>query len=522
MSAITPSVVPVPISMPAAGASRPADPCVAVIFGANGDLTKRKLVPALCNLASIGLLPESFAVIGVVREETTDAAFRETIAAAIADKATLKVDPESWKWLEKRVYVTYGDLRDPATYARLKEKTEKVAATHSIGGNVMFYLSTPPSLFAEVATKLGEAGLAKEDETRWRRVIVEKPFGTSLESAKVLNQDLLKTLAERQIYRIDHYLGKETVQNILVFRFANGLFEPIWNHNYIDHVQISTSEVVGVEGRGGYYEEAGALRDMVPNHLLQLLALIAMEPPASFEAEAVRDEKAKVMRAISPLSPEDVLTRTVRGQYGDGSVTAKDGSAEKAIGYRLEPKVSKSSTTETFVAMKLLIDNWRWAKTPFYIRTGKRLAKRVTEIVIQFKRAPFTPFREHGIGRMSPNLLIIHIQPKEGISMRFAAKVPGPGVKIADVDMEFKYADFFGAKPTTGYETLLFDCMIGDATLFQRADTVESGWSVVSPMLELWKALQPRTFPNYAAGTWGPKEADELLEKDGRAWRKAD
>jgi glucose-6-phosphate 1-dehydrogenase len=493
-----------------------------VIFGANGDLNKRKLIPALCNLASIGLLPETFAVIGVVREETSDAAFRESIGKAITDKATHKVDGESWKWLEKRLYVSWGDLKDPATYARLKSKVDTVGAAHGTGGNAMFYLSTPPSIFAEVVTRLGEAGLAREEEGRWRRVIVEKPFGHDLDSAKALNQELLKTLSERQIYRIDHYLGKETVQNILVFRFANGLFEPIWNHNYIDHVQISTSETVGVEGRGGYYEEAGALRDMVPNHLLQLLALIAMEPPASFEAEAVRDEKAKVMRSISALSPEDVLTRTVRGQYGEGAVAGKDGAKEKVIGYRQEPKVSRTSATETFVAMKLLIDNWRWAKTPFYIRTGKRLAKRVTEIVIQFKRAPFTPFREHGIGRMSPNLLVLHIQPKEGISMRFGAKVPGPGVKIGDVDMEFKYADFFGAKPSTGYETLLYDCFVGDATLFQRADTVESGWSVVAPMLEVWRALQPRTFPNYAAGSWGPREADELLERDGRAWRRAE
>jgi len=345
-------------------------------------------------------------------------------------------------------------------------------------------------------------------------VIIEKPFGHDLESARGLNIDLKRSLDERQIYRIDHYLGKETVQNILVFRFGNGIFEPVWNRRYIDNVQITASESVGVEKRGGYYDTSGALRDMVPNHLFQLVSLTAMEPPFSFDANAVRDEQAKVLRAIQPFSPEEVLTRAVRGQYGEGDI-----NGERASGYRQEMGVPPNSTTETFVAMRLMIDNWRWAGVPFYLRTGKRLPKRVTEVAIQFKSAPLTLFRDTPIEKLRTNRLIIHIQPDEGISLRFGAKIPGPVMRLGAVEMDFNYVDYFGTLLSTGYERLLYDCMIGDATLFQRADMVEAGWSVIEPVLDVWKALPPRSFPNYASGSWGPKEADELLEEDGREWR---
>jgi glucose-6-phosphate 1-dehydrogenase len=345
-------------------------------------------------------------------------------------------------------------------------------------------------------------------------VIIEKPFGHDLDSARALNQHLLKVVSENQIYRIDHYLGKETVQNILAFRFANGIFEPIWNRRYIDNVQISVAETVGVEKRGDYYDKAGALRDMVPNHIMQLITLTAMEPPISFEANAVRDEQAKILHAIQPFTSEDVLSKTVRGQYGEG---VADG--QRVPAYRAEPGVPPDSKTETFVAMKLLIDNWRWAGVPFFLRTGKRLASRSTHIVIEFRRAPFVLFRETQVDDLTPNQLIMHIQPEEGISLRFAAKTPGPAMRLGEVDMDFNYADYFGQTPSTGYERLLHDCMIGDPTLFQRADMVEAGWSIVTPMLDVWKALPPRNFPNYPAGKWGPKEADELLERDGRSWR---
>jgi glucose-6-phosphate 1-dehydrogenase len=353
-----------------------------------------------------------------------------------------------------------------------------------------------------------------EDNSHWRRVIIEKPFGHDLESAKALNKQLLRVATECQIYRIDHYLGKETVQNILALRFANGVFEPIWNRRYIDHVQISVAETVGVEKRGGYYDGAGALRDMVPNHIMQLITLTAMEPPISFEANAVRDEQAKILHAIQPFSNEDVLSKTIRGQYGEGIM---DGMHVPA--YRSEEGVPPDSRTETFVAMRLLIDNWRWAGVPFYLRTGKRLPAHNTHVVIQFRRAPFMLFRETQVENLAPNQMVLHIQPEEGISLRFAAKVPGPAMQLGEVDMDFAYADYFGLTPSTGYERLLHDCMTGDATLFQRADMVEAGWSIVNPVLDVWKALPPRHFPNYPAGTWGPKESDELMERDGRRWR---
>jgi glucose-6-phosphate 1-dehydrogenase len=365
--------------------------------------------------------------------------------------------------------------------------------------------------------KLGEAGLASEQDGRWRRVVIEKPFGHDLDSARALNREIMQVLREAQIYRIDHYLGKETVQNILAFRFGNGIFEPIWNRRYIDHVQVTAAEKVGVEGRGGYYDQSGALRDMVPNHLFQLITLTTMEPPISFEANAVRDEQAKILHAIQSFTPEDVLRRTVRGQYGEGRV---DGGMQRA--YRDEAKVAPETATETFVALKLYVDNWRWAGVPFYLRTGKMLPKRETEVTIQFKRAPFQLFRDTPVEALTPNQLVVHIQPDEGISLSFSAKVPGPQLRLGDVNMKFAYGDYFGSTPSTGYERLLYDCMMGDATLFQRADMVEAGWSVVQPVLDVWKALPPRGFPNYAAGTWGPAEALELVSRSGRTWRDGD
>ncbi|OGB95704.1 MAG: glucose-6-phosphate dehydrogenase [candidate division NC10 bacterium RIFCSPLOWO2_12_FULL_66_18] len=496
---------------------QPGDPCVMVIFGAAGDLTKRKLIPALYNLAKSNLLSREFALVGLARAAMTTEEFRRKLSQDMQEFATEQVDPGLWEWLVQRLYYLPGNFSDPAAYQELRTLLDKVDTDHGTRGNYFYYLATSPGYFAEIVRHLGETGLAREENGRWRRVIIEKPFGRDLDSARALNREISQILSESQLYRIDHYLGKETVQNILVFRFANGIFEPIWNRRYVDHVQITVAETVGVEQRGGYYEEAGTLRDMVPNHISQLITLTAMEPPISFEANAVRDEQAKILRAIQPLTPEEVLIRAVRGQYGEGVIEGK-----RAPGYRAEPKVAPDSTTETFVALKLSIDNWRWADVPFYLRTGKRLPSRVTEIAIQFKRAPLILFRKTPVDRLTPNRLVLHIQPDEGISLRFGAKVPGPVVRLGSVDMAFQYKDYFGTKPSTGYERLLYDCMTGDATLFQRADMVEAGWSVVAPILDVWKALPPRSFPNYAAGSWGPKEADELLERDGRQWRRSD
>jgi glucose-6-phosphate 1-dehydrogenase len=493
---------------------RPADPCTMVIFGAAGDLTRRKLIPALYNLAKSELLSREFAVVGVARAEMSDEVFRQKITDDMKRFASDGVDPELWEWFLKRMYYLRGNFGDKDLYSRLKDSLEKVDAEHSTHGNHLYYLATSADYFGPVVENLAAVGLMEQNEHQWRRVIIEKPFGHDLDSARALNQRLLSVAKENQIYRIDHYLGKETVQNILALRFANGIFEPIWNRRYIDHVQISVTETVGVEQRGSYYDQAGALRDMVPNHMMQLISLTAMEPPVSFQADAVRDEQNKILRAIQPFTAEDVLTKTVRGQYGEGII-----EGERVPGYREEPDVPPDSRTETFVAMKLSMDNWRWADVPFYLRTGKRLGARHTQIVIQFRRAPFVLFRDTPVETLMPNQLVVHIQPEEGISLRFAAKVPGPSMRLGAVDMSFEYQDYFGTQPSTGYERLLHDCMIGDATLFQRADMVEAGWCVVSPVLDVWKALPPRYFPNYAAGTWGPKDADDLLEREGRHWR---
>ncbi len=493
---------------------RTADPCVMVIFGASGDLTRRKLIPALYNLASQQLLAPEFAVIGIGRTPMSDEDMRKRLSDNFKQFATGPVDPAVWESFIRRIYYISGDFDDPGLYENLNAKLAKVNQENNSHGNFFFYLATAPDFFGDIVERLAKLGLTTEENGQWRRVIVEKPFGHDLDSARALNQQLLKVVSERQIYRIDHYLGKETVQNILAFRFANGIFEPIWNRRYIDNVQISVGETVGVEKRGDYYDKAGALRDMVPNHIMQLITLSAMEPPISFEANAVRDEQAKILHAIQPFTSEDVLSKTVRGQYGEGVV---DG--ERVPAYRAEPGVPSDSRTETYVAMKLLIDNWRWAGVPFFLRTGKRLASRSTHVVIEFRRAPFVLFRETQVEDLMPNQLIMHIQPEEGISLRFAAKTPGPAMHLGEVDMDFNYADYFGKSSSTGYERLLHDCMIGDATLFQRADMVEAGWSIVNPVLDVWKALPPRNFPNYASGSWGPKEADELLERDGRSWR---
>jgi len=495
--------------------NRTADPCVVIIFGASGDLTKRKLVPAILNLQNAGFLPRNLAVVGVARTQMSNAQFRDEVKP---EDKVLSTEPmrAAWGALSERIFYFSADATKPESFTGLAEFLRKTDAQVGTPGNYLFYLSVSPTFFAPIVQNLGRSGLATEESGRWRRVIIEKPFGHDLPSAVELNRNIKSVIGEKQIFRIDHYLGKETVQNLMVFRFGNGMFEPIWNRNYIDHVQITVAEELGVEGRGPYYDTAGAMRDMVPNHIAQLVSLVGMEPPISFSADAVRDEQVKLLNSIEPLSPEDVLHQAVRGQYGAGDVDGK-----KVPGYREEEKVPPESPTDTFVALRLMVDNWRWAGVPFYVRTGKRLPKRVTQIVIQFKHAPAMLFQHTSVDRLTTNRLYIHIQPKEGISLRFGAKVPGPLLTVGAVEMDFDYVDYFGKNPSTGYETLLYDAMIGDATLFQRADMVEAGWSMVQPILDVWKALPARSFPNYASGSWGPTEADELLRREGRHWENS-
>ena len=490
-------------------------PCVMVIFGASGDLTTRKLVPALYNLAKNNMLSREFAVVGVARNELTTEQFRQSMSDQLQTFATSKVDPDLREWLVRRLYYVTGEFKDPATYKKLAQTLTEADKNHNTHGNYFFYLATSPAFFGDITSQLGASALTAEQNGQWRRVVFEKPFGNDLESAKELNRTIRKVLEEEQIFRIDHYLGKETVQNILVFRFSNGIFEPIWNHQFVDHVQITVAETVGVEKRGGYFDMAGTLRDMMPNHILQLLSLTTMEPPISFSSDSVHDEQSKILHAIQPITSEEVLQCAVRGQYGEGRI-----KEEKVPGYRTEQGVPPDSRTETFAALKLMIDNWRWAGVPFYLRTGKRLAARRTEVAVQFKRAPFVLFRDTPVSSLKPNQLVLHIAPDEGISMRFGAKIPGAQVKVGSVEMDFNYTDYFGATANTGYEVLLYDGIMGDQTLFQRADMVEAGWRVVDPLIDVWKALPPRNFPNYAAGTWGPKEADEIITRDGRFWRR--
>ena len=491
---------------------RVADPCVMVIFGASGDLTRRKLVPSLYNLAQNNLLNSDFAVVGFARQEMSHDEFRRQMREAIQEFGTDEFDPALWEKLEKRLYYLSGELDDPTAYSPLVELLEQVDNECGTQGNYLYYLATPPDFFSVIAGQLGQVGLAQDNrQASWRRIIVEKPFGRDLDSARALNKQLLDVFDEAQIYRIDHYLGKETVQNILVFRFANGIFEPIWDRRYIDHVQIMVAESIGVEQRGGYYEGAGVLRDMIQNHMFQLLSLVAMEPPISFEADAVRDEKVKVLNALHPMQPEEIIQHTARGQYGDGVVNGKNMPA-----YRSEPNVSPDSRTETYAALKLFVDNWRWAGVPFFLRSGKRMANRSTQIVIQFRRVPLLLFRDSASEQLEPNRLVLHIQPDEQISLRFQAKVPGPTMHFAPVNMGFGYKDLADGSPATGYETLLYDCMNADSTQFHRADMVDAAWEIATPILDVWAVLPLRDFPNYKAGTWGPRTADTLIEGDGR------
>jgi len=496
-----------------ASVERPADPCAFVILGARGDLTRRKLVPALYNLFRHGLLSTDTVFLGVARAEGTAEEFRARLRKEIREFATVEVDEALWREFEERFDYVGGDLAAPSTYERLAERLREVEARHRTGGNALFYLATPPSLFAEIVEHAGRAGLSREEGGRFRRFVIEKPFGRDLDSARELTRRLSSVLAEHQIYRIDHYLGKETVQNILVFRFANGIFEPIWNRRYVDHIQITVAETLGVEGRGGYYDSAGALRDILQNHMFQLLALVAMEPPISFEAEPVRDEKVKVLKAVRPMSPEEILQRTVRGQYGEGFYEGR-----KVPPYRAEPSVPPNSNTETYAAVKLYVDNWRWSGVPFYLRTGKRLPKRTTHIVVHMRRPPLSAFGATPIEQIDPNRIVIQIQPDEGIRIEMKAKQPGSRIALANVNLEFSYKELGEVEEATGYERLLYDCMIGDATLFHRSDMVEASWRIATPILDVWGSLPPRDFPNYPAFTWGPPAADQLIQRDGRSW----
>jgi len=492
-------------------APQPRVPCALVIFGAAGDLTHRLLVPALYHLRRRDLLADKLAIIGVARSDISEEAFRARLRQGVRETDHRAAAEADWKWLASRMTYLRGDFDAAETYARLAARLAEADRSRHTGGNYLFYLATPPQAFATIVRRLGEAGLVRETDGRWRRVVVEKPFGTDLHSAQELNGQLLSVLQERQVFRIDHYLGKETVQNIMVLRFGNGIFEPLWNRNHIDHVQITVAETVGVEHRGAFYERTGALRDMVPNHLLQLLALVGMEPPTCFAADAVRAEKTKLLDAVRRL---DAGADVVRGQYGAGAIAGRAMAA-----YRRAPDVAPDSTTETYVALKLMTDNWRWAGVPFYLRTGKALARRHSEIVVRFRQAPLALFRDTPVERLTPNDLVLSIQPEEGVTLRFGAKIPGPAVQLGDVAMRFDYRDYFNAAPNTGYETLIYDAMIGDATLFKRADDIEAGWRIVQPALDAWAADRAAAPAVYAAGSSGPRAADALIERDGRHWR---
>jgi len=495
------------------------DACAFVIFGVTGDLTHRLVIPSLYNLAASHLLPERFCIVGITRKGMSSETLRDDLMKGLRKYATRPVEDDVAKRLLQCVTAIEADPKEPESFDQLKERLTKLEATRETGGNRLFYLATPPAAFAPIAEQLGRVGLLKQDgdDSAWRRLVVEKPFGTDLASAKVLNDKLLKIMDEHQIYRIDHYLGKETVQNILVLRFANGMFEPIWNRHHIDHVQITVEEKLGVGTRGSFYEATGALRDMVPNHLFQLLSLVAMEPPARFDAHAVRSEKAEVLTAIQIQSEAEALQNSVRGQYTAGRI-----GDNELPDYRSTEDVKPDSATETYAALKLTIDNWRWAGVPFYLRTGKALGTKRTEVAIKFRQAPFAMFSCTPVESLAENYLVIEIEPIQGIMLQFNTKVPGPSIRSDGVQMKFNYKDYFQAEPATGYETLIYDCMIGDNILFQRADSVEAGWKAVQPFIDAWKKAGRNGLQAYAAGSDGPDAAAELLTRDGRSWRKPD
>ena len=495
---------------------REPDPCAFVLFGATGDLAHRKVMPAIYQLWRTNLLPAEFSLVAVARRPYTDEAFAAEVRSSLDQYSrVLPVDEDAWSELARRITYQRLDFGDDAGFDRLSARLDELDAQRGTAGNRLFYLATQPSQVTEIIRQIGRVGLDHEMRgSGWRRVVVEKPFGRDYESARHLNHEVNKVFRESQVYRIDHYLGKETVRNLLVFRFGNGIFEPVWNRSFIDHVQITVAESIGVESRGSFYEETGASRDILQNHLLQLMTLVAMEPPTSFAADALRDQKLQVLRAIQAPNQERVKRDIVRGQYGPGWV-----EGQAAAGYRAEPEVDPESETETYVAGRFTIDDWRWSGVPFYLRAGKRLPKRATEIAIQFKEVPLALFRESA-GDLAPNLLAMRIQPDEGILLRFAAKVPGLGLDVRTVNMDFDYGTSFVVDSPDAYETLILDALLGDASLFTRADEVEAAWSVVTPIIEGWAAMPAPHFPDYAAGTWGPEAADDLMERDGRRWRR--